>query len=169
MSVTSQPQNPKGVLVFLGFFSTAWQLLPCACLFGFYCALTSHFGLLGTGWDTKKPDESTLGHRGLSCRSPACKPERETGGRAWALFIAAPAGFHDVNTQWTRYSEELYSLAQRLGVCDPVCVPTWPNLSLQLVNWCLHACMRFPLDECAHERAWWKGRGHSLGPWQQKV
>lgn len=91
MSVSSQPQNPRGVL--RGFF-TGWQLLPCACLFGFYCALTSHFALLGEQVETLK---NLMSQGPVTWASAvillSVNLTWETGGRAWALFSSGTRRF----------------------------------------------------------------------------
>lgn len=152
MSISSQPQNPRGLLVFLHSLTAV-----TVCLFDVYCALTSHFILLGEQDEILK----NLMSQSLVTRASAVillsvNLKWETGGRVWELFLSGTRRFLWLSSwRWlTRYNKRVYSVVQRLRACDPVCVSYHDQICLcgPSVDVCMLAyaslCMNVHMRVC---------------------
>lgn len=128
MSVSSQPQNPKGVL---SFFHRLAAVTVCVSVWLLLCINQPFWSSWRAGWDTKKPDESEPGHLGLSC-SPVCKPDMRNRGSGvsavlfWHplvfLIVAADADGHATANEFTQLSSVFVRVILYAFLHDQICL-----------------------------------------------
>lgn len=121
---------PEG---FWFFFSQPGSCYRVCVSLTFIVRLTSHFGLLGEQVEIlKKPDESKLGHLGLSCHSPVCKPEMRSRGPGvsavlfWHqlvfMIVAVAADGHGTASELTRLCSVFVRVILYAFLHDQICL-----------------------------------------------